>query len=327
MSRYKVVITDREYENIDRELAILGSIDAEVQDYQYKDEESIIRATKDADAIIVQFAKITKEIIDKLEKCKIIAKYATGYDGIDLKAATEKGIYVCNVPDYCRDEVSSHGVALLMEMARRVGKYNDWTHSGNWFSIEGKQHNLRNQIIGVISFGRIAKSFIEKIKPLCDNIWVSDMKEFADDIRSFGAIPKTFEEIIVAADYISIHCPLLESTYHMFNDEVFKKMKKSAVIINVARGEIISEEDLVWALENKEIGGAALDVLEDEPPRQDNPLFGYDNVIITPHTAWYSEESQQILQSTPAEEIVRVLNGEEPLNVVNKEVITKLRKE
>lgn len=327
MSRYKVVITDREYENIDSEIAILNDVDAQVEAYQYKDANSILSVAKDADAIIVQFAKMPKEIINNLDKCKIIAKYATGFDGIDLEAATEKGIYVCNVPDYCRDEVSSHGVALLMEMARRVGKYNDWTHSGNWSSMEGKQHNLRNQIIGVISFGRIAKSFIEKIKPLCDNIWVSDMEDYADDIRSFGATPKTFEEIIEGADYISIHCPLLESTYHMFNKEVFKKMKNSAVVINVARGEIISEEDLVWAIENKEIGGAALDVLEEEPPRVDNPLFGYDNVIITPHTAWYSEESQRILQSTPAEEIVRVLNGEEPLNVVNKEVINKLKKE
>ena len=142
-------------------------------------------------------------------------------------------------------------------------------------------------------------------------------------MRAYGVEPKSFEEICENADYISMHCPLTDDTYHMFNKEVFKKMKNTAVIINVARGPVVSQEDLLWALENKEIGGAALDVLEQEPPEKDNPLFQYDNVIITPHTAWYSVEAQAVLQSTPAEEVVRVLNGEVPLNVVNKDILKK----
>ena len=323
MAKYQVVITDREYESIENEREVLSQLDVDLQDYQYKDKENILRVAKDADALIIQYAKMPRDLIEELENCKIIARYATGFDGIDLDACTEKGIYVCNVSDYCRDEVSTYALSLLLEMATRVGKHDQWTHDGNWFGMPGKQHSLKNQVIGVISFGRIARAYIEKIKPLCNNIWVYDNHDNVEAIRAAGAEPKTLEEIYAGADYISLHCPLTPETHHMINKEVFKKMKNTAVVINVARGPVVSEEDLIWALENHEIAGAALDVMEQEPPKKDNPLFGFDNVLITPHTAWYSEESQAVLQRTPAEEVVRVLNGEVPLNVVNKEILNR----
>ena len=317
MKRYKVVITDREYENIDAEKRYLELNGCDVFDYQYKNEEDILRVAKDADAIIVQYAKMPKHLIEQLENCKVIARYAMGFDGIDLQAAAEKGIYVCNVKDYCYEEVPTHALALLLEFSRRVAKYDSWTHGGNWYAMPGKQHSLKKQTIGVISFGRIARSYIDKIKPLCDNIWVYDAFVSDGAIREYGVEPKSLDEIYANADYISVHCPLTEETRHMFNKDTFKKMKKTSVLINVGRGPIVSEEDLVWALENNEIGGAALDVLENEPPKKDNPLFSFDNVIITPHTAWYSVEAQAILQITPAEEVVRVLKGETPQNAVN----------
>lgn len=321
MEKYKVVITDREYETIEAEKKYLTAHGCQVFDYQYKNEEDILRVAKDADAIIVQYAKMPKSLIDQLDRCKVIARYAMGFDGIDLQAAADKGIYVCNVKDYCHEEVATHALALLLEFSRRVAKYDAWTHSGNWYAMPGKQHSLKNQIIGVISFGRIARSYIDKIRPLCDNIWVYDAYVSEETMREYGVVPKTLEEIYANADYISIHCPLTEETRHMFNKETFKQMKNTAVLINVGRGPIVSEEDLVWAIENHEIGGAALDVLETEPPGKDNPLFCYDNVIITPHTAWYSVESQAILQITPAEEVVRVLNGEKPHNAVNADLM------
>ncbi|MGN0715238.1 MAG: C-terminal binding protein [Anaerovoracaceae bacterium] len=325
MAKYKVVITDREYETIDHEKRIFAEsgLDIDLFDYQYKDKDKILEVAKDADAIIVQYARMPRDLIQQLDRCKVIARYATGFDGLDLEAATEKGIYVCNVNDYCREEVATHTLALLMELSRRVSKYDRWTHSGNWYAMPGKQHSLRNQVIGVISFGRIARAFIERIKPVCDHIWVYD--EYVDPqlILDYGAVPKTFDEIVEGADYISIHCPLTPETRHMFHKDVFRRMKNTAAIINVSRGPVVSEEDLVWALGHGEIGGAALDVLETEPPAADNPLFGFDNVIITPHTAWYSVEAQAILQTTPAEEVVRVLKGEIPQNVVNKEVLKK----
>ena len=220
-------------------------------------------------------------------------------------------------------EVSTYALSLLLEMATRVGKHNAWTHQGNWFGMPGKQHSLRHQVIGVVSFGRIARSYIDKIKPLCDNIWVYDAYVDDDTILQYGAVPKTLDEIYEGADYISLHCPLTDQTRHLIDREALQKMKKSAVLINVARGAVVCEKDLIWALENGEIAGAALDVLEQEPPEKDNPLFRFDNVIISPHAAWYSEESQAILQRTPAEDVARVLRGELPLNLVNKEILNK----
>lgn len=325
MAQYKVVITDHEYETLDHERKVFeeSGLDIELQDYQYKDPEDILKVARDADAVIVQYAKMPRSLIQQLDRCRVIARYATGFDGLDLEAATEKGIYICNVSDYCREEVATHTLALLMELSRRVSKYDRWTHSGSWYAMPGKQHSLRNQVIGVISFGRIARAFIDRIKPICDHIWVYDEYVDPQAILDYGAVPKSFDEIAEAADYISIHCPLTSETRHMFNRDVFRRMKNTAAIINVSRGPVVREEDLVWALHHGEIGGAALDVLEKEPPAPDNPLFGFDNVIITPHTAWYSVESQAVLQTTPAEEVVRVLKGEIPRNVVNQEILKK----
>ena len=321
MAKYKVVITDHEYKTIDEEKAALEPIGAEVLDYQYRDVENILKVAHDADGLIVQYAPVPKELIDGLEKCKIIARYATGYDNMELEYAAEKGIYITNIPDYCREEVSTHALALLLDLNRMISAYNSWTRSGRWYGMAGeqKQHSLKNQVIGVISFGKIARSFIDKIKPLSGNIWVYDA--YVDDsvIEEYGCVPKSFEEILTGADYISIHCPLTDETRHLFDREAFRKMKPTGAIINAARGPVVCEEDLIWALENHEIAGAALDVLENEPPSPDSPLLGLDNCIITPHVAWYSEESQRVLQRTPAEEVARVLQGMEPLSAVNKQ--------
>lgn len=321
MRRYKVVITDREYENIDNEVRILKEINADVYDYQVHDEADIIQVAFDCDALIIQYAKITATVIDQLKNCKIIAKYATGVDGIDLKSATNHGIYVTNVNDYCADEVSTHALALLLQLVRRIKFLNLWCSGGNWYNMGQPMVSMRRSIVGVISFGRIARMFIDKLKPFCDEIWVYDRFVTKEEIETYGVKAKAFDEIVSHADFISIHAPLTEETKHLFNRDVFKKMKSSASIINVARGGLICEEDLIWALQNGEIASAALDVLEKEPPDKNNPLLTMENVIVTPHTAWYSIQSQKKLQSTVAEDVARVLTGKLPENLVNKELI------
>ncbi|MBK5253950.1 MAG: C-terminal binding protein [Peptostreptococcaceae bacterium] len=322
MSKFRVLITDHEYKTINNEIRILNELeDVEVIDLHSRDEDTIINIARDCDAIIVQFAHINEKVINSLNKCKIIAKYAIGYDGIDVDAATRKNIYVTNLHDYCSDEVSTHAIALLMQAARRTSEFGERVSRGEWYGMGIKFQNLQNCTVGVISYGRIARKFVHKCKPFCKEILVYDKYDSDYDILEQGAIPSGFENIIKNSDYISIHSSLTPETKHMFNKKVFRKMKSTASIINVARGELISTEDLIWALENKEIAYAALDVLEVEPPKKDLPLLSMENVIITPHTAWYSEESQRILQSTPAEEVVRVLSGGKPINLVNKEML------
>ena len=321
MAKYKVVITDREYEDIDNELRILQELgDVEVLDYQLRDEDQVIEIAKDCDALIIQYAKATKKVIGALEHCKVIAKYAIGIDGIDIAEATKKGICVTNVNDYCADEVSTHAAAMLLDTVRRTQEFNARVKAGEWYHMGIKIPSLEHSVIGVISFGRIARAYIDKIKPFCDQIWVFDKFVPEKDLAAYGVLPKSLEEILSGADYISIHAPLTEETRHMFDKEAFKMMKPSASIINVARGALIKEEDLIWALQNQEIAFAALDVLETEPPQKDSPLLQMDNVMITPHTAWYSTESQKKLQSTVAEDVVRVLQGKIPGNLVNREL-------
>lgn len=323
MKRLKVVITDREYENIDNELRILKGIDADIYDYQFKNERDIINVTKDCDALIIQYAKINENIINNLSKCRIIAKYATGLDGIDIEAATKKGIMVSNVQNYCSEEVSTHALSLLLSMNRKLSDFNNWTSNGNWFNMGKRVIGLRTSIIGIIGYGNISRLLISKLMPLCDEIWVYSNSASTDEVEKSGAKLKSFDEIIINSDYISIHCPGNEKNKYLFNKEVFKNMKKSAVVVNVARGNVVNEEDLIWALNEGEIAGAALDVLEQEPPNKDNPLLKMKNVIVTPHTGWYSVDSQKRLQSTVAEDVVRALTGKIPENLVNKEVLKK----
>ena len=326
MGKFKVVITDREYENIDNELRILKEIDADVNDYQLRDPREIVKVAADADAVIFQYANINRALIEQMPKCKIIAKYATGTDGVDIDAATEHGIYYTNVMDYCTDEVSDHAVAMILAHSRSLFTYSRYVAGGNWYGKPKKVHRLRDQIIGVVGFGRIARAVVSKLRPMCDHIWAYDPSPNPELMKEYGVEQKTFEELVEGADIITIHTPLTDDTFHMFNRTTFEKMKSTAAIINVARGAVISQEDLIWALNRKEIIGAALDVLEHEPVEFDSPLVGRSNVIITPHTAWYSIESQAQLQSTPAEEVVRALTGQIPKNIVNKEVLKVLGK-
>ena len=224
MASYKVVITDREFETIDYEIAVLEKVGAEVFAYQYKDEESIIKVAKDCDGLIMQYANLTRKVIENLDKCRIISKYAIGLDKIDIQAATEKGICVANVPEYCVDEVSTHTVAMILAISRKLILHDRNIKSGIWdYKLCKKIYNLKGQTIGIVGFGKIAKQVVEKIKPYGMNILVSDPFVPPEIVSNHGGTLVDFEELIVRSDIVSIHAPLLDSTKHMFNKTVFKK--------------------------------------------------------------------------------------------------------
>ncbi len=321
MSGYQVVITDCEYESIENERAILSEIGAQIHSYQLKNEDDIIEVSKNCDALIFQYANISKKIIANLNKCKIIAKYATGLDNIDIEAATKKGICFTNVGSYCTEEVSTHAMALLLNLARKVKLLDCNSTQGNWsYKAAYPLYSLRDSIVGIIGLGKISSDLTRKLSNFCNEIWVYSNSANEEIVESLGAKKKTFEEIINHADFISIHSPLNETNKYMFNKEIFKAMKNTSSIVNVGRGALINENDLIWALENREISGAALDVLLKEPPDKSNPLLSMNNVIITPHAAWYSVRSQLELQRTTALNVKRVLEGYFPENLVNAEL-------
>ncbi len=297
MAKFKVVVTDWEFDTMAPELEILSQIDADVDiTHQTRDPKEVIEFAKDADAIITQYPNMPKEFLDQLTNCKVISRYGTGIDGVDLKAATEKGIIVSNVYEYCTDEVSAQAQTLMLMLARSIPQYSKFIQNGGWYSKEWKFRSMKNEIVGVIAF---------------------------------GAKAKRFDEIVENADYISVHCPLTKEgeseypTYHMFNKEVFKRMKNSAILVNCARGGCVDQDDLAWALDNHEIRAAGIDTIEIEPPEKGNPLLGRDNLILTNHMGWYSEDSIVSVKQQVAQNVVDVLKGGIPKreNVVNQDVL------
>ncbi|KML41269.1 C-terminal binding protein [Cytobacillus firmus] len=310
---FKVLLTDYEFENLKYEEDVFkeSGLDIEFVKAQCKTEDEVAEQAKHADAILNQYAPISRRVIESLENAKVISRYGVGVNTIDLDAATEKGITVANVPDYGMEEVSNHALALLLSWARKVTLLNNEVKKGNWdFKACVPIHRFNSQTVGVLGFGRIPRRFIEKVKPLGFKLAAYDPFVSAEDMASAGVKKMELDEIIREADYLSVHVPLIKDTFHLLNADRFSQMKKNAVIINTARGPIIDEKALIEALEKGIIAGAALDVAEEEPISIDSPLLHMDNVIITPHSAWYSEEAMVELRQKAAKNIVQVLKGE-----------------
>ncbi|SNT28356.1 D-3-phosphoglycerate dehydrogenase [Bacillus sp. OK838] len=310
---YKILLTDYEFEHLKYEEEIFQESGLEIEfiKAQCKTEEEVMEQAKEVDAILNQYAPISRRVIESLENTKIISRYGVGVNTIDLNAAKEKGITVANVPDYGMEEVSNHALALLLSSARKVTLLNKEVKKGNWdFKVCVPIHRFNEQTVGVLGFGRIPRRFIEKVKPLGFKTAAYDPFVSAAAMAAVGVQKMELDEIIAEADYLSIHVPLIDDTYHLINEERLKQMKRNAVIINTARGPIIDENALSDALEKGVIAGAALDVTENEPVSTDSPLLTMDNVIITPHSAWYSEEAMVELRQKAARNIVQVLNGE-----------------
>lgn len=319
-----IIITDSESDVVNIEKKEAKKINATVLRCNCHSEEEVIDKASNADAVLVDLAPITKRVIKNLNNCKIIVRYGIGLNNIDIDAATEAGIYVANVPKFCIDEVSTHTVAMTLALIRKLFLLDKDVKSGKWdFQLQLPMLNLKNSIIGVIGFGNIARLYIKKTKPFGVKHLVYDPYISEEKIKKYGLEPSPLERIIAISDVISIHCPLTKETRHLFTEKELKKMKSSAYLINTARGGIIDEVSLYKALKNKWIAGAALDSMELEPPEKNNPLFELDNIILTPHTAFYSENALYNLHSEAIKEAIRVLSGKLPKNLVNINVLEK----
>ncbi len=320
--KFKVVITDSYHPTLDAEREEIQKINADLILEQTKgDEDRIMEATRDADALMVQHAQITRRVIENLEKCRIIARYGVGFDNVDTIAATECGVMVSNVPDYCIDEVSSHAISLLMQCSRKIVLLSNAIKAGQWaYKIAEPIYKLMGQNLGIVGLGRIGSAAARKglglgLKVQVYDPYVSDT-DLDVDFVDFGQLLRT-------SDFISLHAPLTDETHHMFGEAEFRKMKSSAFLINTARGPVVDRVELYEALKAGEIAGAGMDVMEPEPIPQDDPLLKLENFIITPHIAWYSEESQKLLQRETARAVVAVLKGGKPRSLVNPEVTNK----
>ncbi len=320
---YQVVITDCDHGSIEEEKEELGRIGAELVLAQVREEEEVIHTCKDADGLINQYAFLTRRVLEQLPNCKVIARYGVGVDSVDLKAATDLGIIVANVPDYCIEEVACHAVALILTLVRKTAFFDRKVKSNQWDFRQGIPiGRLRGKTLGLIGSGKIGLEAAKMVSPFDVRAIAYDpfLKDDPEGIKL-----KDFETVLKESDFISIHCPLNDSTRHLIGEKEFKKMGKKPLLINTSRGPIIEEKALIQALMEGKISGAGLDVLEKEPPDPKNPLLRMENVIISPHVGFYSEESISELKRRTAKNVSDVLTGKWPGSVVNQGVKGKTR--
>ena len=320
-----VAITDYVFPSLEPEQRVLAPLGVELRPQQCKSEEEIIALTQDADAVLNCYAKMTARVIEKLNRCKIIARYGIGVDNVDLVAAASRaGILVTNVPDYCVDEVSDHALALLLALARRIAVADGAVKAGTWDVVSHAGiRRLRGQALGLLGFGKIAKALASKVQPLGMKVLVYDPYIEPALIARLGVQAVSLDRLLAEADAISIHVPLSPETRNIIGQRELARMKPTAFLINTSRGGIVDEQALAEAVKAGRLGGAALDVLSVEPPPPDHPLRQAPNIILTPHLAFYSRESVIELQTKAAEEVARALKGEPPRSPVNREVLSR----
>lgn len=322
----KVVIADYDYGDVDIERSIVTGAGFELVAAQSKSEDDVIAVASDADAVLTQYAEIGKRAIDTFKRCRIIARYGIGVDIVDVDEATRRNIVVTNVPnDWCSNEVADHAVALLLSLVRKLPQYDRATRAGDWHWQTGRPiHKLQEGTVGLFSFGAIAKEVARRMKGFgVRTIIACDPYADEKDAAAEGVVLVDFEQLLTKSDYLVIQSPLTSETRGIFSETELRRMKKGAILVNTARGPIVRDPDLYRVLRDGWLAGAGLDDIEEEPAKQAswkpvNPLFTLENVIITPHAAYYSETSIQIVRRYASEEAVRVLKGEAPLSPVNK---------
>jgi D-3-phosphoglycerate dehydrogenase / 2-oxoglutarate reductase len=319
-----VAVTDSVFPNLDAARRVLSDLGAELRLAAAATPDAIMQAATSADAVLVTYAKITGDMIRGMTRCRIISRFGIGVDNVDIAAATAAGIVVTKVPDYCIDEVSDHAMALLLAAVRKIPFSDVRVHAGEWkMPSVVPIHRLRGTTLGLVGFGRIPQLVAPKARAFGMLVIASDPFVPAAVMDAAGVEPVTFDRLIERSDYISIHAPLTPETHHLFDAGVLGRMKPTAYLVNTARGPLVDEAALVDALNAGRIAGAALDVVEQEPPTPGSPLLACRNLILTPHTGFYSDESLVELQTKATEEVVRVLGGQRPRNPVNPEVLTQ----
>jgi len=319
MSKYQVIVTDDRFGSYKEEEEVLGEIDAVLEVYNCQNRRECIEATRYADGVIVNLFPLTYEIISEMRNCKVISRYGVGYDNVDVKAATKAGIWVTRVPDYATEDVSDHALALLLGCIRKISYKDREIRRGKWdLHKEQPVYRIKDKILGLIGYGAIARALKRKVSGLgLAKVLVFDPFLDSSIIEKDGGVPVDFITLIKESNYISIHVPLNDNTKHMIGDNEISKMKKSAILINTSRGAIVKESAICKALQSGDIGYAGLDVFENEPLQVDNQLLKLNNVILSDHAGWYSEESIVELKRKAAKNIVEVLSGFNPTYPVN----------
>ena len=305
----------------------LSQIGADIVEVRYSNEDELIRATADADALLISGAAITRRVTETLKKCRVIARYGIGVDTLDIDASTDHGIVIVNAPDFCVEEVANHALLLLLACAKKLVLLHNKAAEGIWDrSLLSPMPTVWGQTLALVGFGKLARAVARKAKALQMQVIAYD--PYADQATAWehgvDLLRMDFHEVLRRADFVSVHTPLTPETRHMFGEAEFKAMKPSAYFINTSRGPVVDEKALIKALQEKWIAGAGLDVFEKEPPDKDNPLLKMPNVTMTPHSASFSDVAFSRLRLRIGEEVARVLTDKWPLCCYNARVKPRL---
>lgn len=314
----RIVITDTDHDSVDVEIQVAASRGIDLVVAQCQTEEEVIQAAAGADGLIVQYAPITRRVFEALPGLAAVGRYGVGVDTIDLEAATEHGVAITNVPDYGTEEVSDHAISLALSASRGVARLDRGIRRGD-YSLEGAKplFRLRGRVFGVVGLGNIGAATARKAKGVGFTAIGSDPAFEPGTITADGIEVVTFEELLARTDILSVHAPLTARTHHLIGTDAISRMKPGTIVVNTSRGPLIDTAALVSALQEGRLGGAALDVFEEEPLPIDSDLMSLDNVTLTPHAAWYSEESYQELKRRVIENVADICAGIPVPNVVN----------
>lgn len=331
---YQILLTLARYPGFPHNPELYQKFNAGLIRRDCSTEKELVRAAEHADAILTGLTNIPRSAMEKMKKCRVISAIGIGYEGIDLEAAADLGIAVTNVPDYCLEEVSDHAIALILTCARKIVRLDRAVREGKWDSNEKLEirtkiwppmFQLRGETLGLIGFGRIARTLVPKVSGFGFRIIAYDPYIPEKVAQEMKVSLVSLEELLHKSDFISIHIPLNRETRNLLGIRQFQMMKPAAYLINTSRGGLIKEDELYQALKEGLLAGAAMDVTEPEPPHPDNPLLELDNVILTAHSAHFSNQSAVELRKKAEENIFAVLEGDFPSGLVNPQVKEKFK--
>src|SRR5262245_47650743 len=322
MSRHTVLVTDYAWPSLDIEREILAAVDAELLVAETGEEEELVALAPRASAILTNWKRVPPASLDAAPECLVVSRFGVGLDSIPVERATELGIVVTNVPDFCVEEVSDHAMALLLACARRVVAFAGATGDGDWnLELARGLPRLRGQTLGLVGLGGIARALVPKAEGFGLEILAYTPRLRGRELPPGVHAADSLEALLMVADYVSLHAPATPETRGLIGEAELRVMKPTAYLINTSRGALVDEDALVRAVQEGRIAGAALDVLGSEPPRSDHPLLHLDRVIVTPHAAFYSEAAIADLEARAARNVADVLSGRVPATVVNREVL------
>lgn len=319
MRQLVAAVSDNRHEDYEIERRMLQEAGIELKVFDCRTEEDMIASCADVDAVFLDMAPMSAKVVAALKQCKIVNRYGVGFDNVDVEACTEKQIWVSNVPDYCAEDVSDHAVALLFSCLRQVALRDRRIREGKWNIHEGESFRICGKTCGVLGAGRIARAFIRKMQGFnLKEILVYDPFVDADTIAKLGARKAELEEVFSEADFLSLHMPVTSETRNMINEKTLSLMKKTAILINTARGALVNDAALIQALRNGQIAYAGLDTHNTEPLTAESEYVQLNNVVLTDHTAYNTKEAVIELKTKAAQNVILALKGEKPTYPINK---------